>query len=62
MEDKDRSGRPRAFKDEELEALVDEDPYQTQKQLAETLTHCTQSVISDRLKALGKVYKEGKWD
>ena len=60
MEDKERSGRPRAFEDEELQALVDEDPYQTQKQLAEAL-NCAQSVISDRLKALGKVYKEGKW-
>ena len=60
VEDKERSGRPRAFEDEELQALVDEDPYQTQKQLAEAL-NCAQSVISDRLKALGKVYKEGKW-
>ncbi|XP_018399863.1 PREDICTED: zinc finger protein 808-like [Cyphomyrmex costatus] len=39
---------------------MDEDLCQTQKQLAEAL-NCTQSVISDRLKALGKVYKEGKW-
>ena len=59
VEDKERSGRPKAFEDEELQALVDEDPYQTQKQLAETL-NCAQSVISDRLKALGKIYKEGK--
>ena len=60
MENKERSGRPRAFEDEELQALVDENPCQTQKQLAEAL-NCAQSVISDRLKALGKVYKEGKW-
>ena len=58
--DVERSGRSRAFKDEELQALVDEDPYQIQKQFAEAL-NCVQSVISDRLKALGKVYKEGKW-
>jgi len=31
-----------------------------QKQLAEAL-NCVQSVISNRLKALGKVYKERKW-
>ena len=31
-----------------------------EKQLVEAL-NCAQSVISDRLKALGKVYKEGKW-
>ena len=35
--DVERSGRSRAFKDEELQALVNEDPCQTQKQLAETL-------------------------
>ena len=59
MEDKERSGRPKAFEDEELQALVDEDPCQTQKQLAKTL-NCAQFIISDRLKALGKIYKEGK--
>ena len=37
VEDKERSGRSRAFEDEEVQALVDEDPCQTQKQLAETL-------------------------
>lgn len=58
--DKQRSGRPRVFEDEELKALMDEDPCQTQKQIAEAL-NCSQSVISDHLKALGKVYKEGKW-
>jgi len=31
-----------------------------QKQLAEIL-NCAQFVISDRLKGLGKIYKEGKW-
>ncbi|KYN33129.1 hypothetical protein ALC56_12606 [Trachymyrmex septentrionalis] len=35
-------------------------PCQMQKQLAEAL-NCAQSVIFDRLKALGKIYKERKW-
>ena len=40
---------------------MDEDSCQTQKQFAEAL-NCAQSIISDCLKALGKVYnKEGKW-
>ena len=60
VKDKERFGQPTAFEDEELQALVDEDPCQMQRQLAEAL-NCAQSVISDRLKALGKVYKEGKW-
>ena len=51
--------RSRAFEDEKLQALVDEDLCQTQTQLAEAL-NCAQSIISDRLKALGKVYKERK--
>ena len=59
MEDKERSGRPRAFEDEELQALVDEDPCQMQKQFAEAL-NCAQSVISDRLKTLGKVLQGRK--
>ncbi|CAK9820084.1 Mariner Mos1 transposase [Anthophora quadrimaculata] len=58
--DKQRSGRPQVFEDEDLKALVDEDPCETQKQIAEAL-NCSQSVISDHLRALGKVYKEGKW-
>ena len=60
MEDKERSGRPRAFENEKLQTLVDENPCQTQKQLAKVL-NCAQSVISNHLKALRKVYKEGKW-
>ena len=56
--DGEHSGR-RAFEDEELQTLMNEDPCQTQKQLAETL-NCAQSVISNRLKALEKVYKEEK--
>jgi len=39
---------------------VDEDPCQTQNQLAETL-NVTQAAISKRLKAMEKVYKEGSW-
>jgi len=37
VENKDRSGRPKVYEDAELEALLDEDSYQTQKELALTL-------------------------
>ncbi|EFN77463.1 hypothetical protein EAI_12768, partial [Harpegnathos saltator] len=37
VEDKERSGAPKKFEDEELEALLDEDPCQTQNELAESL-------------------------
>ena len=36
-EDKERSGQPKKFKDEEMEALLDQDPSQMQEELAESL-------------------------
>ena len=61
MEDKKRSG-PRAFEDEKLQALVDEDPCQTQKQLAEAL-NCAQSVHHFRsFESLGKGLQGRKMD
>ena len=33
VENKERAGQPRAFEDEELQALMDEDPCQTQNHL-----------------------------
>lgn len=58
--DKERSGRPEKFEDLELQALLDEDPCQTQNRLAETLG-VSQKTISNRLKAMGKIRKCGKW-
>ena len=51
---------PKKFKDEELEALLDEDPSQTQGELANTLG-VAQQTISDRLKAMGIIRKVGHW-
>lgn len=60
VEDKERSGAPKKFEDEELEALLDEDPCQTQNELAESLgvDHTT---VAKRLKALGMIQKQGNW-
>lgn len=58
--DKARSGQPKKFDDDELIALLNEDPRQSTTQLAETLG-VTQPAISKRLKALGMVQKQGKW-
>ena len=33
VDDRPREGRPKAFEDAELEALLDEDPYQVQEEL-----------------------------
>jgi len=46
--------------DEELQALLDQDPTQTQRQLA-TALNVSQETVSRRLKAMGKVSKLGKW-
>jgi len=37
MKDKERVGKPKLIEDAELKALLDEDPCQTQKELAESL-------------------------
>jgi len=44
----------------ELEALLDEDPCQTQEELAESLG-VVQSTISMCLKTLGMIQKQGNW-
>ena len=59
-EDKDRSGPSKKFEDEELEALLDQDPCQTQEELGKTL-EVTQQAISKRLKAAGYIHKQGNW-
>ena len=49
MEDKERSGRPKVYEDEELGALLDQDSCQIQEDLARTLG-VTQKAISHHLK------------
>lgn len=60
VEDKQHGKPPKKFEDVELQALLDEDSSQTQKQLAEAL-QVDQATVSRRLHALGKIQKEGKW-
>lgn len=60
VEDKEREGAPKKFEDAELEALLDEDPCQTETQLAMALS-VTQQCISQRLHAMGMVQKQGNW-
>ncbi|GBP36327.1 Mariner Mos1 transposase [Eumeta japonica] len=54
VEDNDRSGKPIIYKDTELE----EDLFQTQKELALNL-EATQQAVSHRLKSLGIIHKQG---
>ena len=48
------------YENAELETLLDEDSYQTQKELALTL-EVTQQTISYRLKSLGMIQKQRNW-
>ena len=48
------------IEDVELQALLDEDDSQTQKQLAEQLS-VNQQAVSNRLREMGKIQKVGRW-
>jgi len=58
--DMERSGKPKAFEDAELMAILEEDSCQTQEEMAIALG-TTQQTISSRLKAMGMVQKQGNW-
>jgi len=60
LEDKERSGAPTKFKDEELEELLDQDPCQTLAEFGKIL-QVDASTVSKRLKALGMIQKQGHW-
>jgi len=51
---------PKLVEDAELEVLLNEDPYQTQKEFAESL-RVAQSTISTRSKALRMIQNQGNW-
>lgn len=58
--DKDRPGKAKKFEDIELQTLLDRDSCQTQQQLAEQLG-VSRFAVGRRLRALGKILKEGQW-
>lgn len=60
LEDEERPGQPKKFEDAELEAILDEDPCQTQEELADALG-VDHSTVSKRLKAMGMISKQGNW-
>lgn len=60
LNDKERSGRPLEADDELLQQLLKEDPRQSSTELASVLCVSYRTVLN-RLHALGKVQKIGKW-
>ena len=59
MTNSERSGKPQKFEDEQLQELLDDDSFETQWQLAETI-HVSQETISRRLQAMRKTNKLNK--
>lgn len=51
---------PKKFEDEDLKTLLQENSSVTQEELAKTFG-VTQQTVSQRLKAMGLIRKEGKW-
>ena len=60
LTDNEHPGAAKMFEDEELQALLDEDPTQSQQQLAQKL-NVTRGAICQRLQSMGKIQKYGKW-
>lgn len=60
LEDEQRSGKPRQLTSDDLQALLDENPRQSTRELAETL-HVDQSTVARRLHEMGKIQKAGRW-
>lgn len=60
VEDKKRSGAEKKLDDADLQALLDENPCRTQKELAMEL-NVGRATISRHLHAMGKIRKLGKW-
>ena len=60
VRNEERGRPPKKFEDAELQAILDEDDTLSQKQMAAML-NVAQQTISDRLKAMGKIQKCGKW-
>jgi len=60
LDDKEHGKPPKKFEDAQLEALLDEDACQTEKELA-TALNVTQQCISLRLNAMGMIRKQGSW-
>lgn len=58
--DEERSGRPRELEVDELQALLDEDPRQSTREMAERLQVDHMTVLN-RLHEMGKTLKAGTW-
>ena len=61
MKDKECPGQPKKFEDINFRILLNQDSTQTLKQWTDAL-NAAQSIISERLHALRKIQRDGKWN
>ena len=57
LEDRERCRQPKKFENAELEAILKENPCQTQEELADAI-RVDQSIVAKRLKAMGMLSKQ----
>lgn len=60
LTDQPREGRPSTFDDDALQCLLQMNPRQTTRELAEQLD-CAHTTVEDHLHTLGKIQKYGSW-
>lgn len=60
LEDHERGHRTQVIDDDELKAVIESDPRQTTRELAEHFG-CAHSTIETHLQAIGKTNRCGKW-
>ncbi|XP_012056651.1 PREDICTED: uncharacterized protein LOC105619742, partial [Atta cephalotes] len=60
VRDKKHPGQPKRFENVDLQELLDENPAQTLLELSKSI-NITLKTISKRLRAMGKIHKEGGW-
>jgi len=61
LQTRNTENRPKKYEDVELQALLDENDSQTQKQLLAEQLSVSQQAASNRLREMGKIQKVGRW-
>jgi len=61
LQTRNTENRPKKYEDVELQALLDENDSQTQKQLLAEQLSVSQQAVSNRLREMGKIQKVGRW-
>jgi histone-lysine N-methyltransferase SETMAR len=60
LEDEERTGKPKEITAAQIQELLDEDPRQSTRELADQLG-CSNSTVYERLREMGKIQKSTHW-